>query len=36
MSFDFPEKFLFADTHEYANSEGDLVRIGISDFDVDQ
>ncbi len=36
MSFDFPKNFLFADSHEYANSEGDLVRIGISAFAVDQ
>ncbi len=36
MAFDFPEKFLFADTHEYANSEGDFVRVGISAFAVDQ
>ncbi len=36
MSFDFPKNYLFADSHEYANSEGDLVRIGISAFAVDQ
>ena len=36
MAFDFPEKFFFADTHEYANSEEELVRIGISAFAVDQ
>ena len=36
MTFDFPEQFLFADTHEYANSEGDFLRIGISAFAVDQ
>ncbi len=36
MSFDFPENFLFADSHEYAFKEGDLVRIGISEFAVDQ
>ena len=36
MAFDFPEKFCFADTHEYVNSEAELVRIGISAFAVDQ
>ena len=36
MAFDFPEKFLFADTHEYVNSEAESVRIGISAFAVDQ
>ena len=36
MALHFPENYRFADTHEYANSEGDLVRIGISAFAVDQ
>ena len=36
MSFAFPENFLFADSHEYAFNDGDLVRIGISAFAVDQ
>tara|TARA_B100001250_G_scaffold284561_1_gene246657 strand:+ start:365 stop:754 length:390 start_codon:yes stop_codon:yes gene_type:complete len=36
MSFDFPENFLFADSHEYAFKDGDLVRVGISEFAVDQ
>ncbi len=36
MGFDFPKHFRFADSHEYANSEGDLIRIGISAFAVDQ
>ncbi len=36
MSFDFPENFFFADSHEYALQEGDLIRIGISTFAVDQ
>ncbi|AAQ00874.1 MULTISPECIES: glycine cleavage system protein GcvH [Prochlorococcus] len=36
MIFDFPKKFRFADSHEYACPEGDLVRIGISAFAVDQ
>ena len=36
MAFDFPAQFRFADSHEYAHAEGDLVRIGISAFAVDQ
>ncbi len=36
MAFTFPEKFRFADSHEYANPEQDLVRVGISEFAVDQ
>ena len=36
MSFDFPEKFRFADSHEFACLEGDLVKVGISAFAVDQ
>ena len=36
MVFNFPHDFLFADSHEYAHKEGDLVRIGISAFAVDQ
>ena len=36
MAFTFPEHFRFADSHEYANPEGDLIRVGISAFAVDQ
>ena len=36
MAFDFPEQFRYADSHEYAHADGDLVRIGISAFAVDQ
>ena len=36
MAFDFPEQFRYADSHEYAHTDGDLVRIGISAFAVDQ
>ena len=36
MAFNFPSDFLFADSHEYAHLENDLVRIGISAFAVDQ
>ena len=36
MAFNFPEQFFFADSHEYAFLENDLVKIGISAFAVDQ
>tara|TARA_Y100001968_G_C19340716_1_gene709359 strand:+ start:195 stop:584 length:390 start_codon:yes stop_codon:yes gene_type:complete len=36
MAFNFPEPFRFADSHEYACLEGDLIKIGISAFAVDQ
>ncbi len=36
MAFKFPEQSRFADSHEYAQLEGDLVKIGISAFAVDQ
>ena len=36
MAFDFPEQFRYADSHEYAHAEGELVRIGLSAFAVDQ
>ena len=36
MEFAFPDSFRFADSHEYANSDGELVRVGISAFAVDQ
>ena len=36
MAFNFPEQFRFADSHEYAYLDGDLVRVGISAFAVDQ
>ena len=36
MAFEFPASFLFADSHEYANADGELVRVGISAFAVDQ
>ncbi len=36
MAFDFPNQFRFADSHEYASLEGELVKIGISAFAVDQ
>ena len=36
MAFSFPDHFCFADSHEYAVVEDSLVRIGISEFAVDQ
>ena len=36
MSFNFPNNFRFADSHEYAFMDNDLVRVGISEFAVDQ
>ena len=36
MPFSFPDHFRFADSHEYAYFDNDLVRIGISEFAVDQ
>jgi len=36
MAFDFPDQFRFADSHEYAHRDGDLVRVGLSAFAVDQ
>ena len=36
MAFDFPVHFRFADNHEYAALDGELVRVGISAFAVDQ
>ena len=36
MAFAFPDSFRFADSHEYANADGELVRVGISAFAVDQ
>ncbi len=36
MAFDFPDHFRFADNHEYAALDGELIRVGISAFAVDQ
>ena len=36
MGFSFSQHFRFADSHEYAFVDDDLVRIGISAFAVDQ
>ena len=36
MPLSFPDDCRYADSHEYARVEGELVRIGISAFAVDQ
>ena len=36
MALTFPDDCRYADSHEYARPEGELVRIGISSFAVDQ
>jgi glycine cleavage system H protein len=36
MALPVPEDCRYADSHEYARSEGDQVRVGISAFAVDQ
>ena len=36
MAFTFPDHFRFADNHEYAVPDGEMVRVGISAFAVDQ
>ena len=36
MAFTFPDHFRFADNHEYAVPDGEMVRVGISTFAVDQ
>ncbi len=36
MAFNFPAQYRFADSHEYAFHDSDLVQIGISAFAVDQ
>ncbi|MEY2645199.1 MAG: glycine cleavage system protein GcvH [Cyanobacteriota bacterium] len=36
MALSYPDDCRYADSHEYARQEGELVRIGISAFAVDQ
>ena len=36
MALHFPDNFRFADSHEYVNLEGEVVKVGISAFAVDQ
>lgn len=36
MAFDYPDDLKYADTHEYARLEDNIVTIGITEFAVDQ
>lgn len=36
MALSFPDDCLYSDSHEYVRAEGDLARLGISAFAVDQ
>ncbi|BEV35326.1 glycine cleavage system protein GcvH [Synechococcus sp. M16CYN] len=36
MAFEFPASYRFADSHEYAHFDGELMKVGISAFAVDQ
>ena len=36
MDYLFPENFKYADTHEYIKEEGSFLKLGVSEFAVDQ
>ncbi len=36
MSYKFPENLKYADTHEYVLEENGLLKIGVSEFAIDQ
>tara|TARA_Y100001968_G_C18879418_1_gene491018 strand:+ start:149 stop:538 length:390 start_codon:yes stop_codon:yes gene_type:complete len=36
MSYQFPDHFKYADTHEYVVEEEGLLKLGVSEFAVDQ
>ena len=36
MSYKFPDNFNYADTHEYVLEENELLKIGVSEFAIDQ
>ena len=36
MGLHYPDDYRYSDSHEYVKSEGELVRVGISAFAVDQ
>ena len=36
MSYQFPNNFYYADTHEYVLEESGLLKIGVSEFAIDQ
>ena len=36
MSYQFPDNLNYADTHEYVKEENGLLKIGVSEFAIDQ
>ncbi len=36
MSYQFPDNFNYADTHEYVSEEKGFLKIGVSEFAIDQ
>ena len=36
MSYQFPDNLHYADTHEYVLDENGLLKIGVSEFAIDQ
>ena len=36
MSYQFPDNLNYADTHEYVLEENELLKIGVSEFAIDQ
>ena len=36
MTYSFPENLRYADTHEYIKEENGLIRMGVSEFAIDQ
>ena len=36
MSYKFPDNLKYADTHEYVLEEKGLLKIGVSEFAIDQ
>jgi len=36
MAYLFPEYLKYADTHEYIKQEGELLKLGVSEFAIDQ
>ena len=36
MSYTFPDYLKYADTHEYIHEENGLIKIGVSEFAIDQ
>ena len=36
MSYSFPDHLKYADTHEYIKEESGLIRMGVSEFAIDQ